>query len=349
MKSRYRLIRRGARGGLFYCVDTHTRKRTSLQTCDEDAAQQLIEAKNNAERQPILNLHIAKAYLAATDRGISSRTWAHAMQELVLTKSGANRERWERAIKDHAFDLLRDSVVVETRAETVFAVLRRGTISTNVFLRRLHNFCVDMGWLPWPLVPKRQWPPVRFQEKRAIVWEEHQKIVEREHNAERKSFYELAWHLGASQMDLANLSADDINWTERVISYARRKTGQVAFVRFGDEVARILKALPNAGALFPYLRTVRSADRATEFKQRCRSVGIEGVSLHSYRYGWAERAKCAGYPERFAQEHLGHNSKAVHRAYARKAQVVVPALEDYERQNKPAALPAPFQPVVMAG
>jgi hypothetical protein len=27
------------------------------------------------------------------------------------------------------------------------------------------------------------------------------------------------------------------------------------------------------------------------------------------------------YPERFAQEALGHNSKAVHRAYARKAQV----------------------------
>jgi hypothetical protein len=39
-----------------------------------------------------------------------------------------------------------------------------------------------------------------------------------------------------------------------------------------------------------------------------------------------------GYPERFAQEALGHNSKAVHRAYARKAQVVIPTLEDYERK-----------------
>jgi len=29
-----------------------------------------------------------------------------------------------------------------------------GTVSTNVYLRRLHNFCVDMNWLPWPLVPK---------------------------------------------------------------------------------------------------------------------------------------------------------------------------------------------------
>src|ERR1700728_3622120 len=40
----------------------------------------------------------------------------------------------------------------------------------------------------------------------------------------------------------------------------------------------------------------------------------------------------AKYPERFAQEALGHNSKAVHRAYSRRAQVKLPSLESYERQ-----------------
>jgi hypothetical protein len=29
----------------------------------------------------------------------------------------------------------------------------------------------------------------------------------------------------------------------------------------------------------------------------------------------------------------GHNSKAVHRAYARKAQVIIPSLDEYERAN----------------
>jgi integrase len=33
-----------------------------------------------------------------------------------------------------------------------------------------------------------------------------------------------------------------------------------------------------------------------------------GVTLHCYRYATAERAKQSGYPERFAQEVLGHNS-----------------------------------------
>jgi integrase len=73
-------------------------------------------------------------------------------------------------------------------------------------------------------------------------------------------------------------------------------------------------------------------------------LGIKGVSLHSYRYAWAERAKKAGYPERFAQEALGHNSKAVHRAYARKAQVELPSLGEYERQRAmftDAKLPVP--------
>jgi len=56
------------------------------------------------------------------------------------------------------------------------------------------------------------------------------------------------------------------------------------------------------------------------------------VSLHSYRYSWAERAKQYGYAERFAQEALGHNSKAVHRAYAKNAKVVLPSLESFEPQ-----------------
>jgi integrase len=69
-------------------------------------------------------------------------------------------------------------------------------------------------------------------------------------------------------------------------------------------------------------------------------MGIKGVTLHSYRYAWAERPKVVGYPERYAQIALGHNSKAVHRAYSRNAQVTLPPLEDYERNaTLSAAIP----------
>ena len=107
-----------------------------------------------------------------------------------------------------------------------------------------------------------------------------------------------------------------------------------ALIRFGGEIEAILKRRPSAGPLFPYLWTVRAGDRATEFKQRCEGLEISGVTLHSYRYTWAERALKCGYPERFAQQALGHNSKAVHHAYAKHAEVTVPSLDDWERTWK---------------
>jgi len=47
-----------------------------------------------------------------------------------------------------------------------------------------------------------------------------------------------------------------------------------------------------------------------------------------------------GYPERFAQEALGHNSKAVHRAYAKHALMKLPSLEEYEQQAAAKTTPA---------
>ena len=75
---------------------------------------------------------------------------------------------------------------------------------------------------------------------------------------------------------------------------------------------------------------------ATEFASRCRLLRIKGITLHSYRYAWAERARVAGMPERFAQEALGHNSKAVHRAYAKRALVKVPSLEECKAKGAAA-------------
>ena len=102
-------------------------------------------------------------------------------------------------------------------------------------------------------------------------------------------------------------------------------------IRFGPELEEVLASLPDSGPLFPKLRVMREAHRATEFRRVCRRVGISGVTLHSYRYSWAERARTCGYPERFAQEALGHNSNAVHRSYAKKAQVVIPAMSEFEK------------------
>ena len=95
----------------------------------------------------------------------------------------------------------------------------------------------------------------------------------------------------------------------------------------------VVASLPDSGPLFPNLKTMREAHRATEFRRACRRVGISGVTLHSYRYSWAERAKVVGIPQRWAQAALGHNSKAVHDAYARNALVVCPPIDEIGRWN----------------
>ena len=172
----------------------------------------------------MLNLQIAKAYLAGTDSGVNTRTWQTAIEALTHTKQGANQHRWKTAAKERAFAPLLPRVLIETRGELLLRVLPAGTVSTNVCLRRLHNFCVDMNWLPWPLIPKRQWSAVRFKSKRAVTGAEHERIVARAFNPERKALYQLAWHLGAAQSDLAHLRAVDVDWPAHIICFVRMKT-----------------------------------------------------------------------------------------------------------------------------
>src|SRR6266480_1843625 len=330
MKQRFNLYRRS--NGVFYAEDTTTRKQESLGTRDENEAAALLHSKNEAFRQPVLNLQIARAYLTAGDPEIPKRTWQFVMDEVAKLRSGPTKDRWERAMKDKAFDNLRRMPLLETRPEHFLRALENGTVCTNIFLRRLHNHALGMTWLPWPILGRKQWPEIQFQEKRAITLEEHQKIVHGERNQELRDYYQLLWHLGGSQTDMASMSTENVDWRNRTISYARRKTGSQATVHFGETVAEILRGRPGTGYLFPQIARWKESDRAKAFMRRCSLVGVSGVSLHSYRYAWAERAKTCGYPERFAQEALGHQSKAVHRAYASKAKVLLPPLEDYERK-----------------
>ena len=213
----------------------------------------------------MLNLQIAKAYLAGADKSLTTRTWQQAIEVLTESKHGANRERWLRVAKDKALAPLLPRTIVDTPGELLLKAIQIGTVSTNVYLRRLHNFCLDMNWLAWPLVPKRQWPDVRFGDKRAITWEEHCKIVDREKNPERKGFYQLAWHLGASQTDIALFEAKDIDWEHKVLGYARKKTGSIASMRFDEEMAAVLRAL------------LRLPDR---FSPACGRFGLE-IALQS--------------------------------------------------------------------
>ena len=348
MKSVFRLKRRN---GIYYSVHTATGRRESLATRDRNEAIQMLAAKMQSIQQPVLNLRMAKVYLSASDPKAITRTWQDVLTALIESKRGENKARWARMDRHRPLATLWPKIVIQTTAEDLWLCLNSGTVTTNKFLRIFRNFALDLGWLPHPLIPTRQWPAVKYGPKRAIKPEEHAQIIAREQNPERRAFYELAWFTGAAQTDLANLTSNSIDWEEKKITFFRRKTETPVMLFFGIEAEMVLMTLPREGHLFPYLQTVRASDRATEFSQRCEGLGIKGATLHSYRYAWAERAAKCGYPERHAMRALGHASKAIARAYAKRAEIIVPALEDYEqaaKQRKIISFPTPASPSTRA-
>ena len=48
-------------------------------------------------------------------------------------------------MKDKAFGQIRHLALIKTQGEHFFEALHRGTVSTNVFLRRVQNFALSRG------------------------------------------------------------------------------------------------------------------------------------------------------------------------------------------------------------
>jgi hypothetical protein len=71
---------------------------------------------------------------------------------------------------------------------------------------------------------------------------------------------------------------------DTAIAYQRCKTGVTSLISFGEEVAAILRTLPEVGQLFPALARIHERHRAKLFIKRLATVNVSGVSLHSYRY-----------------------------------------------------------------
>ena len=331
MKQRFYLYRRGDR---YYLQDSRTGKQQSLETKDRNEAQRLLEIKRQSAAHAAFNQIILKTCLATQDPLLATRTWQNVMDQIQTHGKESSKNRYVRAMKSKAYDRLRHIKLVETNAEDFLSILNGGKVSVAHYLKRLHNLALGLGWLAFPVLAPRLWPKPHFKPKRAITLAEHQRILAAEKNQERNLYYQLLWEVGASQSDAALLTAENIDRETNTLFYSRLKTGEPAQLAISSSLAAILEQLPKTGPLFPAICASRDNLRASEFYYLCKRLKIEGVTLHSYRYAWAERARTCGYPERYAQEALGHNSKAVHRAYARRARVVIPAMEDYGKMNE---------------
>jgi hypothetical protein len=80
----------------------------------------LLEARNAAQRQSVLNLHLARAYLTASDPAFVERTWQSVMEQLQSRGKDSSRERYASVFKSPSFNGLRN--------KKVFAGVRVGSL-----------------------------------------------------------------------------------------------------------------------------------------------------------------------------------------------------------------------------
>ena len=81
MQSKCRIYRRGK--GVFYWQENGTANRGSLRTKNRAEAEELVRVKNEAQRQPALNLALGRAYLSAHDPQMTEQTWQRVMDEMA--------------------------------------------------------------------------------------------------------------------------------------------------------------------------------------------------------------------------------------------------------------------------
>jgi len=314
MKQSFRLYREN---GVYYCQDM---PRASRRACTPMTSRRrgILHAKNEAGQMGTLNLQIARAYMVASDPLMPERTWRDVIRSIIEEKTGPTRDTLGEHGKGQGPGR---SLECPGRANTGRSAVKDAQawhVSTNVFLRRLHNHALAMNWLAWGILARKQWPKVVYGEKRGITLEEHHQIHRAGEKPERRDYTNccLGFWEAPRRMSHRCMPRMLLEGPARCFIAGRKNAGM-------RSSASGIKRQPfwrggRSRSAFPVSDHDREKYRATEFKQRCRGLGIEGVTLHSYRYGWAERARHLWLSERHAQSGLGHGSKAVARAYAKK-------------------------------
>tara|TARA_R100001463_G_scaffold88792_1_gene143594 strand:- start:3235 stop:4062 length:828 start_codon:yes stop_codon:yes gene_type:complete len=263
-------------------------------------------------------------------------TWDTLIATFMQTGCAATVERKLRELGNKRWDKLKTTPIGQTSGTDFLQLLKSGGTKTHVYLGTLQNLAIETGQLTHPVLPKRLWPKIIKSERRAITENEHRRLGSNLRTTRWRAFLEILWETGAAQTDAANFRIEELQ--EGIVTYKRCKTGVRAAQELSPNLQKLLASVAagrTQGYFLPSIQRMDSKDRATIFRRKCRSLGIAGVTLHSYRYAWAERAFSVGMPERLAMVALGHNSAAIHRVYAKNAKVVAPSIAGFTAAQSP--------------
>ena len=134
MEMRYRKF---LRGKTWWVQDSQAQangkagKQRSLRTKDEAEAERLLASMNEPYRFAAFHIQMARTHLQLGNYEITQRTWQQVMDAVIQDKQGKTKERYQRAAKEKAFNLIRNIPLVETTSEHLQAVMIKGKVATN--------------------------------------------------------------------------------------------------------------------------------------------------------------------------------------------------------------------------
>lgn len=146
MTPKFRLYRRGS-NGRFYLEYNITGKQESLGTSNKAEAMRLLMAKNEADHQPAFNAQIARTYLAAGDPALARRTWKEVIAAFIESRAHRlqnTRDRYDQAFREPVLARFGARRLLDTRPEDILHWIKEGTVSTNMYFRRLHSFALTL-------------------------------------------------------------------------------------------------------------------------------------------------------------------------------------------------------------
>ena len=272
----------------------------------------------------------------------------HGASTIRTIKSGWNNSCW---------NFIREKRLIETEPRDLLNPLRGKGMGIMQLIRRMHEHAVGYQMIPYPIVGSKMWPVYDNKPmSMAITEEQHTKVIDRittmrrnrwsdetadQWRSEWIAYLWILWFTGASNKDAAELKAENINWRDMVIEFSRSKWVnkdklEPCRIVIGPRFAEVLRALPKDGLLLPILGNKNTSKRYDFFHKQTVALEIEGISIHGYRYAFAERSKENGMSIEDRMATLGHNTYEVHRNYGRTAKVVPVSIEVLDGRLKVA-------------
>jgi hypothetical protein len=329
------------------------RSRISLRTKDEEQAKLNLKKELGEEILPeenVKHFELGKAHLVLSNPALIDRTFGQLYKKWYGQKhlGHSSKKRRIEEVGRGLFAKIRDYQLCDPKAK---AIIEAATPELGIYAREvlgeLQRFALKIGWALVPFVTPI-FIAISHKERRktrAITHQEHEAFVTHErasatrpnakYGTERADYYDLLFLTGAAQTDGANLKATHIDWKAKELVFHRQKTGERCAIALGGRLEELLKRLPKEGQLFPNLCKLDQQKRGRDFRRHVKRMGLdkgeESLTLHSYRYHMAEWCCEVGMEMRYAQIILGHSSKTVANAYARKCKKAAPTPDTYQK------------------